>query len=73
MGCSFTDRQIYDVSLNYLITLSLHGCEEGNRYTVSVKSYNQAGISSDMSNNVTTMTLESGMSLQNTVSPPRPY
>ena len=66
VGCSNQNNKTLHFTNRYSISVDDMGFEESNRYTIAVKSINLAGASRETSNNVTTMTQETG---ENIVAP----
>ena len=59
VGCSHLNNTTLRMDEQTIVT-RVTNLEEGNRYTIAVKSFNLAGVSSESSNNITIMTQESG-------------
>ena len=59
LGCSDRDEDTLTVNGDFT-SYEITGLEEGNRYSITVKVFNGAGISS-LSNTVTGSTLEAGV------------
>ena len=59
LGCSDRDEDTLTVNAEFT-SYEITGLEEGNRYSITVEVFNEAGNSS-LSNTVTGSTLEAGM------------
>ena len=59
VGCSHLNNKTLRMDEETIVK-RVTNLEEGNRYTIAVKSFNLAGVSRGSSNNITIMTQESG-------------